>query len=87
MQDRVLDLKRLDTQFKEFIKYRHIEKHNLETFHQERRVTDIDRKTAALDTLQLLKEEVERGEDKVVKFVACVVAPRCGFKLMMKQQT
>ena len=73
---RVENLQQLKNEFVEFIEYRELERHNLEAFHQEK-MGEEERKAAALQVLDLLREKVDKGEDGVTSLLACVVAPRC----------
>ena len=81
MEARVANLQLLKQEFMEFIDYRDLERHNLEVFFGERMRDEEQRKAAAMEVLDMLREKVEKGEDDVTNLLTCVVAPRCCIKL------
>lgn len=80
MRARFENLQLLKQEFAEFIEYRDLERHNLEVF-QQGKTKNEERKAVALEVLDQLREKVEKEEDEVTRFLACVVAPRCCMKL------
>ena len=78
MRARVENLQQMKQEFMEFIEYRDLERHNLETF----QMKEEEQKAAALEVLDLLKKKVESEDgDEVGRLLVCVVAPRCYIKL------
>ena len=79
---RIANLKQLKSEFMEFIKYRELERHNMEAFHRKTdkgklEMSEEERKAAALEVLDLLRKKVEKDDSSVTGLLVCVVAPRC----------
>ena len=74
-----LDLKHLQSNFKDFWEYRDREKKCIETFGIYFNRHEV-MKQVAKEVLTKLASRIEKGDsEKLCKFLACVVAPRCSF--------